>query len=105
MTVIPNGTHGNIIYPTYQRQDVYDWMLANVRGQPPILPQDLIEAKPSPVQPIATGGGTNSHTVQRGDTLWNISQKFRVSVDAIMKANGLRSNVIQVGQRLIIPAQ
>jgi len=43
------------------------------------------------------------YRVKRGDTLSEIAQKYRVSVKAIKKANGLRSSKIYVGQVLRIP--
>lgn len=45
-----------------------------------------------------------THTVQPGDTLFLIAQRFGTSVDAIAKANGISDpNVIEVGQVLQIP--
>jgi LysM repeat protein len=44
------------------------------------------------------------YIVQRGDTLFLISVRFNVSVQAIMSANGLTNpNLIFAGQRLVIP--
>lgn len=43
------------------------------------------------------------YTVQKGDTLWTISQKYDISVDKIKRINNLESNIINVGQNLIIP--
>lgn len=44
--------------------------------------------------------------VQDGQTLWDIAQRYGVSVDAIAQANGLRdTEVIRVGQKLIIPGK
>ncbi len=44
------------------------------------------------------------HVVQRGETLYSIARHYGVSVDSIVKANGLRDpNFIWVGQRLRIP--
>ncbi|MEZ4861905.1 MAG: LysM peptidoglycan-binding domain-containing protein [Caldilineaceae bacterium] len=43
------------------------------------------------------------YIVQRGDTLSAIAQRFAVSVASIRATNGLTSNRIYVGQRLLIP--
>jgi len=44
------------------------------------------------------------HYVQKGDTLWQISQKYQVSVQSIVSANQIsESRRLIVGQRLIIP--
>mgnify|MGYP001585535824 CR=1 FL=1 len=45
-----------------------------------------------------------TYVVQRGDTLFSIALRFGVTVQAIMRANGLtNADLIFVGQRLIIP--
>jgi LysM repeat protein len=41
--------------------------------------------------------------VQQGDTLNAIAVQFGTSVEAIRAANGLPSDVINIGQVLIIP--
>lgn len=41
--------------------------------------------------------------VQPGDTLFSISRRFGTTVGAIMSANGLTSDSIYVGQRLLVP--
>lgn len=46
---------------------------------------------------------TNTVTVKRGDSLYNIAQKYNTTVDAIKKLNNLTSNSLSVGQVLIIP--
>src|SRR5690606_14909226 len=56
---------------------------------------------PPPSQPPAQ---PTYHNVQPGDNLSRISLIYRVSVDAIMRANNIRNpNLIFVGQRLVIP--
>ena len=42
------------------------------------------------------------HTVRKGDTLYAISRKYKVSVEAIKEWNNLKSNTLEVGQELII---
>jgi LysM repeat protein len=49
-------------------------------------------------------GILTTDVVQTGDTLYSISQRFGVSVDAIMAANNLSDrNTVSVGQVLLIP--
>ncbi|MDQ7039123.1 MAG: LysM peptidoglycan-binding domain-containing M23 family metallopeptidase, partial [Aquificota bacterium] len=44
-----------------------------------------------------------TYRVRRGDTLEKIGRKFGVSWKSIKRANGLRSDIIRVGQKLKIP--
>ena len=61
----------------------------------PMLGVDLVE------------GPTNQtrHTVRRGDTLWEIAQQYKVSLDDLISANGLnrQSPQLNVGSQLRIP--
>jgi membrane-bound lytic murein transglycosylase D len=40
------------------------------------------------------------HTVVTGDTLYNISRRYGLSVQELMALNGLENNVIRKGQQL-----
>jgi membrane-bound lytic murein transglycosylase D len=42
------------------------------------------------------------YTVRSGDYLGKIANRYHVSVNSIMKWNGLRSNKLRIGQKLII---
>lgn len=44
-----------------------------------------------------------TYVIERGDTLSNIADKYRVSTEKIKKANGLRTDSIRIGQELKIP--
>lgn len=49
--------------------------------------------------------GFSTYVVQRGDTLYSIAAKYNVTVSDLKNANQLTSNVITVGQELIIPTK
>jgi murein DD-endopeptidase MepM/ murein hydrolase activator NlpD len=45
-----------------------------------------------------------THVVQKGETLWGISQKYDLPVEDIMVENALESPNIVINQKLLIPA-
>lgn len=58
--------------------------------------------------PYVSPDGTtdsNTYTVKRGDTLYSIANKFNVTVSELKSANNLTSNLLDVGQKLVIPNQ
>ena len=44
----------------------------------------------------------NEYIVQKGDTLYSIAARYGLSVDELKRLNNLSSNIISIGQRLII---
>ncbi len=78
-----------------RRRSAGRWLLA-VAWLVLLLQPGVVAAAPS------LQGGT--HTVQRGETLFSIAQKYGVTVDDIVRANQLtNANIIAVGQELKIP--
>lgn len=72
--------------------------------------ENLAEAVTKAIVEYAGGkyvapAGSNYYTVKSGDSLWSISRKFGVSVDELKNANNLSSNLLSVGQNLIIPVK
>lgn len=72
--------------------------------------ENLAEAVTKAIVEYAGGkyvapAGSNYYTVKSGDSLWSISKKFGVSVDELKNANNLSSNLLSVGQNLIIPGK
>ncbi len=45
------------------------------------------------------------YTVQSGDSLYSIANRYGITVNALREANNLTTDVLQVGQILIIPGQ
>lgn len=46
---------------------------------------------------------TISYTVQKGDSLYSIARKYSTTIDKIKDLNNLTSNVLSIGQVLLIP--
>ena len=53
--------------------------------------------------PTATNYNYFEYTVRSGDTLWTLAQRFGTTVAAIKSLNGLTSDILSIGQVLLIP--
>lgn len=69
-----------------------------------VRPDERIAANDKPVKKTKEHRSFKSkyHTVQHGDTLWTISQRYGLPIDHLKKANKIRGNAIKPGQKLII---
>jgi murein DD-endopeptidase MepM/ murein hydrolase activator NlpD len=72
-------------------------------GAPPTtLNQQAASIDGGPKPAPATAGTGGVHVVQSGDTAWNISQRYGISVDQLVAANG-GSSTVKLGQKIVIP--
>lgn len=45
----------------------------------------------------------DNYTVQRGDSLWSIAQKYNITVNELINLNELENTILQIGQNLKVP--
>jgi len=57
-------------------------------------------AAPPPAVPVKS---KRTHVVQSGENLWKIARKYKVSIDALKKANRLDTDKLRPGKELVIP--
>lgn len=83
--LLSNGNHQEKL-----ANAIYKGVLRYFEGNPPA---DSLMAKTSNVK----------HSVKRGESLSIIAQRYSVSVSSIKQANNLKSDVVRIGQKLVIP--
>ncbi len=82
--------------------------LNNLRGRTLIRPGQVLRipsrggGSSAAPRPSAKPGETIEYTVRSGDTLYQLSRTYRTTVQAIKDANGLSSDILTVGQKLVI---
>jgi LysM repeat protein len=54
-----------------------------------------------PTTPVPTG----TYTVKKGDTLWGLSQDWKVTVAQIKSLNALKTDELSIGQKLKVPGK
>jgi len=84
-----------------QKIDSLSQRIELLEKQKPPLPEVKVKApitqKPSPLTE------KRYHIVQKGETLYKISKKYKISVEEIMKLNKLKENQpLRAGQKLIL---
>jgi len=71
----------------------------------PTVPTTPVVKEPTsvpPSPPAPTESSLNYHTVVKGDTLFNVSKRYGVTIASLKALNGLTTDSIQIGQRLRI---
>ena len=69
------------------------------------LKSDILSIGSSLLIPIMGEGNIDKvvHKVVKGDTLWSIARKYSTTVSAIKALNNLTSNLLSIGDELIVP--
>jgi len=67
-----------------------------------------VEDSPPPAKKVSkpVAAGSARHTVAKGETIYAIARRYKVSEDALMRANSIKkANGLQIGKTLTIPAK
>ena len=82
-------------------------MLKKIANQPPVSKKsEPVKKTVSTPPPSPRATAVRTHTLQPGETLYRLSMKYGVSVDAIQKANSIKDpNTIRDGVKLLIPSK
>ena len=69
------------------------------------LSSDVINVGTILTIPNSTDSSLNSsmYVVKAGDTLWNIAKRYNTTVENLMMMNNLNTDLITIGQRLMVP--
>ena len=67
--------------------------------------QQTLDAGPAQTakdEPVAVEAATRSYTVRKGDVLATIARKNNLSLDELKRINGLKSNTVKAGRKLVL---
>lgn len=81
-----------------------DLLEANPLVDPNRLQIGQIICIPVATPPVTCPAGAFTYTIQAGDTIYNLAQRFRVSVDSILRLNPrINPNSLLIGQKICLP--
>ncbi len=91
------GRHGKI----HPGQRLVIYRQAEVKAEP--APTAVLVKNTNATREERLNKARKYHTVQPGDTLWKISQRYGgISIDKLRKLNGIKGNAVKPGQKLIV---
>ena len=76
-----------------QKAQREDKVITQIQQNPAPAPKDSV---------MKSNVSTKLYTVQQGDTLYNISKRFGLTVDELKTLNNLTDNNIKIGQQLVV---
>ncbi|BCA84753.1 muramidase [Enterococcus saigonensis] len=94
-----NNIKNNFIYPG-QRLVVKKGTTGSTTPKP--TPSKPAQNTNKPSGNTANSGATQYYTVQSGDSVWGISNKYGISMNSLVSWNNIKNNFIYPGQRLVV---
>ena len=70
----------------------------------PVSQPVIVEAmeRPLDMEKLQALPGIVGYIVQNGDTMWDVAKRFNTTVEHVMKANGLTSDQVKTGDRILL---
>lgn len=94
-----NNIKNNFIYPG-QRLIVKKGTSGTSTATPSNPSQNT--NKPSTNKPATNTAAKTYYTVQSGDSVWGVANKYGISMNTLISWNGIKNNFIYPGQRLVV---
>ncbi|MDT2706398.1 muramidase family protein [Enterococcus dispar] len=94
-----NNIKNNFIYPG-QRLIVKKGTSGTSTATPSKPSQNT--NKPSTNKPATNTAAKTYYTVQSGDSVWGVANKYGISMNTLISWNGIKNNFIYPGQRLVV---
>lgn len=93
-------------YSTYTPVTKSETVIAYTEPERTVVNNEVVSYETAPIVTEAVSSpkvsSSTSHTVVKGDTLYNISRRYGKTVAELKSLNGLSDNVIKLGQSLIL---
>jgi LysM repeat protein len=107
-SVEPDAPGGKPGQPRIPGGEDSAWVTATPRPHPTAVPATAAPPEQPPVPPeqpqrAAAQPVMVTITVEAGDTLSALAERYQLTVDELMALNGLRSTLLTVGQQLVAP--
>lgn len=89
----------SVVVATPQSASAYEY----IAETNPVQQIELFAPQSTFTTSTFSNSSLKSHTVSKGDTLYNISKRYDTSIDAIKSENGLSGTALSIGQKIRIP--
>lgn len=74
----------------------------NLADKNVLSPKAIAQAAPAVVNPIDPQGAKITHELKKGESLWTLSRRYKVTIDQISQWNNLKPKDIKPGKQLVI---
>ena len=82
----------------------YGTTVSNLKSLNGLTSDNLSIGQVLQIPSSSSSNSGSTYTVKAGDSLWNIANKYGITVDELKNLNGLTSNILSIGQVLKVPS-